>query len=1051
MATGRVSAVYRARDVDGDGALYAIKELSPIAMFRPDERRELESRYRAHLARWREVTHPGVAAIVDAFTERGRYYVVSEFVQGWSMRRLIAEGRVRVTPRLAANWGAQLCEVLEHLHGRTPAFHTPFLAPGHVMVGADGAVKLVDLGLTCLFIPADCGPHGSVAGYAAPELSAGPPSDATDQFALGRLLYALLVGRLLERGIPRNLSLQRAVPDIPPSLVRAIARAAHRDPTQRYAAIAELRRDLWGDAAGPLEPIPGWFEGARVEEPQPRGGAPRSAGGPSMADFGFEPDPRYATAGSTPSAPQASPAPAPEPAPTDPARLTVQPGHLKVVDLRPDESRRVAVSLRNVGNVPVEGRLTSHVSWITAPGKTFRLPAAREAKAIIRVSGRDLAVGETTEPQALSVDTNAGRHWIAVTAQVPSGPLLELSPPVLDYGVIEGEGERALTLTISNPGTAPLAGAARAAVDWLRVPRPDFVCGAGAQVAVPVHLLPERLPPGPQAAERAVLVDSDAGQATVEARVWLRQPRLELGATQLALGDLLSGETARAALPVRNAGDGSLAGRARPLVPWLQVIPEEFTCGAGEMVELTVIADTAGLGEGPIALPEALRIQTNAGAHTVGVGLRVLAPRLVLGTGTLDYGELVHGDVAERTLSLRNAGSAPLHADLQVLVDWISLDRGAIDVPPGEGVSLTVRADTSRFGEGAEIAAQPVLRVAEGPRLHDVAATLTVLRAVLRVEPETLDFGYADPASPIERTLTVANDGTGRLAWHAVSDAPWLELQPGSGVCGPGEAQEIRLRAYGLALESGTESAEGTLVINSDGGRAKVPLRLAVAHPHLECDTTFLDLGESVNYEDLSGSFRVFNYGLGRLSGEIRTDQTWLVTSRSSFECETGRSVEVHVSTDMAEFPEGAMYGEGHIHLESNGGRAEVEVVISVLLEPRIEATGPVRLSARPEGSADESDERGAEGVSRQGRLTLANVGLAPAHLELIPGAEGIELSRSFCDVKPGKRVRIGVRWQGPEPTPDAEPHIEVRVHDGTQVIVPVVMSLPPAPEERAE
>ncbi|NLD42301.1 MAG: protein kinase [Chloroflexi bacterium] len=1046
LSSSRISTVYRAVDAERPQAPIVVKELSTMAMFRPAERRELDARFHAAVNRWRQASHPALPRITDVFSAGDRYYVVSEFVGGWSLARVVEERRVRVTPRLAANWGAQLCELLAYLHESTPPLYATFLAPRHVLVDADGRVHLVDNGLTGLFLPSAYEAYGGVTGYSAPELRAGAPSPQSDAFALGRLLYAILVGRLLEKGLPRNLPLQQAVPDAPIGLVRAIARAAHRDPAERYASLREMRAELWTEMDGPLEPIAGWSYQAREAAPapaQPLPARPAAAPGqPGMAAFGFERDARFGPA----QAPRGRSASAARPAagsaapPPPSARLSVQPRHARLLDLGASETRRVVLTLHNPGPVDVEGRITSHVDWISAPGKAFRLPANRQAKAIISVLGGRLDPGQVSEPQAVSIDTNAGRVWVAVTAEVPSGPSLQVEPLLLDFGEVEGEGERVLPLTLVNDGRQALAGRISPQVEWLRVARPEFRCPAQGQVQVSVTLLPERLPPGEQTPPVALLVDSDAGQERVAARAWAKRPALAMEATLIDLGDLLVGKTGEGRAMVGNRGDGRLEGSARSLAPWLQVQPRQFACEPGESLQLTLSADTAGLAEGPISLAEAVRIYTNAGARSLSVRLTVLAPRMLLNTTQVFFGEVAYGERQERRLRVQNVGTAPLEASLQPLVSWLSVGEADIVVPASGEQTVTLTADTSPFDHGALVVDQPVLRITAGTMLQDVTASLTVLRPLLRVEPEVLDFGYSDPTQPAVRTLTIANDGTGTMAWNVQSDATWAEFEPHRGVCKAGEEVQVRATAYGLALEEGVESAQATLVVSSDAGREKVPLRFAVASPRLACDATFIDLGESVNRAPAAGSFRVFNYGLGLLRGAVRSDETWLVVDRASFECETGRSVEIRVSTDMDEFPPEASYAQGYIHLESNGGSAEVQAVVTVLLEPDVRG---------PAEGVVLGPSRGGEGLA--GRLALRNEGLATARMELLPSAPQIVLARTFCDIKPGKRVRVAVQWEGTAPSAAEEYYIEARAQDGATLRVPVIIGEPGAADAPVE
>ena len=281
--------------------------------------------------------------------------------------------------------------------------------------------------------------------------------------------------------------------------------------------------------------------------------------------------------------------------------------------------------------------------------------------------------------------------------------------------------------------------------------------------------------------------------------------------------------------------------------------------------------------------------------------------------------------------------------------------------------------------------------------MRDLPAEITVIKPALRVEPEVCDFGYIDPATAERRTVSIANDGNGRLAWTASSAAPWVELAPAEGVCPAGQTQTIELAAYGLMLPLEAESDESSLVITSDGGRAKVTLRIAKAHPLISADTALLELGPSINRQPVAASLRLFNHGLGLLRGSIRASEPWLALERVSFECPTGRSTEIAVRADMAELPEGDGDFEAALLIESNGGQLVVDVFLHVELEPALELPEAIALAPTPEGGLE-------------GRLTLRNGGLAPAHVTLRALDEGLGLSREQADIKPGGSVRIRVQ-----------------------------------------
>ncbi|MGC9360353.1 MAG: serine/threonine protein kinase, partial [Anaerolineae bacterium] len=265
IASSRTGAVYLARDAADPSRRYVIKQLSTIALFRADERREAARRLRAVVDRWRDVEHEALVGIHDLILGERAHYVVMDAIPGLSFRQIIASPHLAVSPDLARNWGRQICALLTHLHTLPQPMYAPFLSPGHAMVTPDGTVRIVDLGLSHLFTGTDptYGPYGTIKGYAAPELDTAPLSPTSDVYAVGRLLYALLAGVLLEEGTRGAPSLQRAVPGISRKLVRTIARAAHRDADQRFATAQDLDTALADGAADAPEPMSDWIARAR--------------------------------------------------------------------------------------------------------------------------------------------------------------------------------------------------------------------------------------------------------------------------------------------------------------------------------------------------------------------------------------------------------------------------------------------------------------------------------------------------------------------------------------------------------------------------------------------------------------------------------------------------------------------------------------------------------------------------------------------------------------------------------------------------------------------
>jgi serine/threonine-protein kinase len=134
------------------------------------------------------------------------------------------------------------------------------ISPHNILIGTNGAVKLVDFGVArSLGRVSEATRAGQLKGkfgYMSPEQARGKPVDRrSDLFALGIVLFELTTSRRLFRGesdietlklvissrIPRPSSFD---PKYPAELERIVLKALERDSAQRYQSAAELENDL---------------------------------------------------------------------------------------------------------------------------------------------------------------------------------------------------------------------------------------------------------------------------------------------------------------------------------------------------------------------------------------------------------------------------------------------------------------------------------------------------------------------------------------------------------------------------------------------------------------------------------------------------------------------------------------------------------------------------------------------------------------------------------------------------------------------------------------
>ena len=151
----------------------------------------------------------------------------------------------------------------------------------------------------------------------------------------------------------------------------------------------------------------------------------------------------------------------------------------------------------------------------------------------------------------------------------------------------------------------------------------------------------------------------------------------------------------------------------------------------------------------------------------------------------------------------------------------------------------------------------------------------------------------------------------------------------------------------------------------------------------------------------------------------VRSSARWLSVKPETFECPTGRSQLIRLVGRLEGLPSGAVLAYEAIEIDSNGGHAVLGVAANILVEADLEVS-PTRLVL---------NERDRSGDLR-GTLTLQNRGRAVAQVRLSSSSPGVILQREECVVKPGKRIRLGVRVPGSALPPGEDVSISVRSDD---------------------
>ena len=256
LGEGGMGMVYRAIDTKLSRTV-AIKFLSDnLADAAARHRFQREAQTASSL------NHPHILTVYDAGEIGGRQYLVTEFVDGGTLKTWVRAGK--------RTW-RQIVEMLSGPADGLAVAHAAGILhrdikPDNILISQAGYAKLADFGLAKLaegsvvdlsrtLTVGQTGP-GVIIGtipYMSPEQASGNPVDArSDIFSFGVLLYEMLGGRRPFTGNTDLQVLQAVIhspaeplgESVPPLLRSAVEKALEKDPGERYQSMRDLVVDL---------------------------------------------------------------------------------------------------------------------------------------------------------------------------------------------------------------------------------------------------------------------------------------------------------------------------------------------------------------------------------------------------------------------------------------------------------------------------------------------------------------------------------------------------------------------------------------------------------------------------------------------------------------------------------------------------------------------------------------------------------------------------------------------------------------------------------------
>src|SRR5271167_2716265 len=261
LGAGGMGEVYRARDSRLRRDV-AIKVLPQALSLDAERMRRFEQEALATAA----LNHPNILAVFDIGTNEGSPWVVSELLEGETLRERLRSGSIVV--RRTLDYALQIAHGLAAAHEKG-IIHRD-LKPDNLFVTKDGRVKILDFGLAKL-TQVDPGSNPSMAtathgteaglvmgtaGYMSPEQVRGMTLDPrSDIFSFGAILYEMLSGKRAFHGdTPADTmsailkeeppELSETNRNVSPALERIVQHCLEKNPESRFHSASDIAFDL---------------------------------------------------------------------------------------------------------------------------------------------------------------------------------------------------------------------------------------------------------------------------------------------------------------------------------------------------------------------------------------------------------------------------------------------------------------------------------------------------------------------------------------------------------------------------------------------------------------------------------------------------------------------------------------------------------------------------------------------------------------------------------------------------------------------------------------